>query len=189
MAKLSKSRHPEGPPAPAVEPGPRLAQRPVASRRISGCGPFAFFLASESVPSRSKFVAETAKRGRPEMAPQPIEKIESAPGNGRSRKPRSHKIWYTAATADRSARAESRKTAKVDEFDARGNFPPRNPLKSLETGKESRNLAARDSPTPHPAELRTSTFPREGGRGSGRPVNTRPPTGSTCPRASGRRRR
>ena len=39
----------------------------------------------------------TAKWSRPEMAPQRLEKIESAPGNGRARKPRTHKMWYTGA--------------------------------------------------------------------------------------------
>ncbi len=31
------------------------------------------------------------------MAPQRLEKIESAPGNGRPRKPRTHKMWYGGA--------------------------------------------------------------------------------------------
>ena len=31
------------------------------------------------------------------MAPQRLEKIESAPGNGGARKPRTHKMWYTGA--------------------------------------------------------------------------------------------
>ena len=35
------------------------------------------------------------------MAPQPLEKIESAPVNGWARKPRIHKMWYTAP-ADRA---------------------------------------------------------------------------------------
>ena len=37
------------------------------------------------------------KRSRPEMAPQRLEKIESAPGNGWARKPRTYKMWYTGA--------------------------------------------------------------------------------------------
>jgi len=81
MAKLSKkSRHPEAP-APAVEPGPRLAQRREQAdqwlRRIR------FFSCFRVSPKPlTKFLAKTAKRRRPEMAPQPLEKIESAPGNG-----------------------------------------------------------------------------------------------------------
>ena len=31
------------------------------------------------------------------MAPQRLEKIKSAPGNGGARKPRTYKTWYTAA--------------------------------------------------------------------------------------------
>jgi hypothetical protein len=31
------------------------------------------------------------------MAPQPLEKIESVPGNGWARKPRTYKMWYTGA--------------------------------------------------------------------------------------------
>jgi hypothetical protein len=38
----------------------------------------------------------TAKRSRPEMAPQGLEKIESAPGNGSGSEASNHKIWYTA---------------------------------------------------------------------------------------------
>ena len=38
---------------PRPPANPRLASRSAARRRISGCGALAFFLASESVPSRS----------------------------------------------------------------------------------------------------------------------------------------
>jgi len=31
------------------------------------------------------------------MAPQRLEKIESAPGNGMGSKPRTYKMWYTVA--------------------------------------------------------------------------------------------
>jgi hypothetical protein len=39
----------------------------------------------------------TAKRSRPEMAPQRLEKIESAPGNGMGSEALNHKMWYTGA--------------------------------------------------------------------------------------------
>src|ERR1700722_12667471 len=38
------------------------------------------------------------------MAPQRLEKIESAPGNGMARKPRTYDIWYTAARLAKSSR-------------------------------------------------------------------------------------
>ncbi|HEY3720091.1 MAG TPA: hypothetical protein VGL41_08125 [Roseiarcus sp.] len=44
-----------------------------------------------------------APPARPEMAPQRLEKIESAPGNGMARKPRTHNIWYTGVRADPAA--------------------------------------------------------------------------------------
>jgi hypothetical protein len=40
-----------------------------------------FLLPTQSKPL-DQFLAKTAKRRRPEMAPQRLEKIESAPGNG-----------------------------------------------------------------------------------------------------------
>jgi hypothetical protein len=43
----------------------------------------------------------TAKRSRPEMAPQRLDKIESAPGNGRVSEASTHKIWYTGARLPR----------------------------------------------------------------------------------------
>src|ERR1700719_1813663 len=81
MAKLSKkSCHPEAP-AAAVEPAPRVALcRKPADQRLWR---FRFFSCFRVSPKPvDKFLAETAKRGRPEMAPQRLEKIESAPGNG-----------------------------------------------------------------------------------------------------------
>jgi hypothetical protein len=186
MAKLSKkSRHPEAP-APAVEPGPRLAQRRAAPRAGGSvvATHFAFLLlpSQSQLPRRQNGVAGKWRRNR-------LKSLNPRPEMVWSRKPRSHKIWYTAATADRALRLRAAGLPRLTNSTRKGNFAPRNPLKSLETGKESRSLEGRDSPTPYPAALRASTFRREGGRGSGRPVNTRPPTGSTCPRASGRRRR
>src|SRR5271169_6832610 len=114
MAKLSKkSRHPEAP-APAVEPVPRLAQRRAASRRISGCDAFAFFLASESVRSRStnslprrqNGVARKWRRNR-------LKRLNPRPEMVWSRRPRSHKIWYTAATADRALRLRAARPPKL----------------------------------------------------------------------------
>jgi hypothetical protein len=52
-----------------------------------------------SAPSQGRCAdrADVDGRSRPEMAPQRLEKIESAPGNGWARKPRTHRIWYTGA--------------------------------------------------------------------------------------------
>jgi hypothetical protein len=81
MAKLSKkSCRPEAP-APACELARRVAlRRKPADRRLRRFG----FLSCFRVGPKplDEFLAETAKRGRPEMAPQRLEKIESAPGNG-----------------------------------------------------------------------------------------------------------
>jgi hypothetical protein len=76
MAKLS--RHPEAP-APAVEPAPRIAPgRNAADQRLRRFG----FLSCFRINPLDKFLAERAQRRRPEMAPQRLEKTESAPGNG-----------------------------------------------------------------------------------------------------------
>ena len=81
MAKLSKkSCHPEAA-APAVEPAPRVApSREAAGWRLRRFRLFSCFQVSPK--PLDKFLAETARRPRPEMAPQRLEKIESAPGDG-----------------------------------------------------------------------------------------------------------
>ena len=57
----------------------------------------------------------TAKRSRPEMAPQQLEKIESAPGNGMASEVRTHNIWYTSARLTRARlRLTNRKNDKVE---------------------------------------------------------------------------
>ena len=187
MAKLSKkSRHPEAP-APAVEPAPRVApRREAADQRLRR---FRFFSCFRVSPKPlDKFLAETAKRRRPEMAPQRLEKIESAPGNGMVSEASKPQDLVHGRTADRALRPRAARTLTNSTRGPEGNFPPRKPLKSLETGKNSRSLAARADPSSGRAS-RVHLPPRGGKGGSGRPVNTRPPTGSTCPRASGRRRR
>src|SRR5271163_2473477 len=52
-----------------------------------------------SAPSQGRCAdrVDVDGRSRPEMAPQRLEKIESAPGNGWARKPRTHKMGYTGA--------------------------------------------------------------------------------------------
>jgi hypothetical protein len=81
MAKLSKKpRHPEAP-AAAGQPAPRVApSRETANQRSRRFRFFSCFRVGAK--PLDEFLAETAKRGRPEMAPQRLEKIESAPGNG-----------------------------------------------------------------------------------------------------------
>jgi hypothetical protein len=48
-------------------------------------------------PAGQSARSDEASPARPEMAPQELEKIESGPGNGMGRKPRTHNIWYTGA--------------------------------------------------------------------------------------------
>ena len=50
-----------------------------------------------SVPGIAARGGSTAKLSRPEMAPQRLEKIESAPGNGMGSEASTYKIWYTGA--------------------------------------------------------------------------------------------
>ena len=112
MAKLSKkSRHPRSA-APVVEPAP--PPRRAARRRIRGCGAFAFFLASESVPSRStNFLPMRQKRSRPEMAPQRLEKIESAPGNGMVSEASKPQDLVHGRAADRALRLRAARMPKL----------------------------------------------------------------------------
>ena len=123
---------------------PHLASRRASRRRISGCGAFAFFLASEVSPKPvDKFLAETARRGRPEMAPQRLEKIKSAPGNGSSSEAWKPQHLVPGARADRALRPGAARTLSnsTRAGSPRGNFPPRKALKSLETEKEFGSLA------------------------------------------------
>src|SRR5271155_4174759 len=98
-------------------------------------------------PSRSRRERLTAKRSRPEMAPQRLEKIESAPGNGMGSEVSNlqHLVRERAAdralrriVSDRPLRPSGRSSRIRSAGRPMGNFSPRNPLKSLKTGKESR---------------------------------------------------
>ncbi len=138
MAKLSKkSCHPEAP-APAGQPAPRVApSREAADQRLWR---FRFFSCFRVGPNPvDKFLAETARRGRPEMAPQRLEKIKSAPGNGSTSeawKPQ-HLVHGRAADL-RSGRSRKNVVEIRPARRPEGNFPPRKALKSLETELESR---------------------------------------------------
>src|SRR5271168_5030196 len=81
MAKLSKkSCHPEAP-APAGQPAPRVApSREAADQRLRRF-PF-FLLPSRSQAARQIFLPRRQDALAPEMVPQGLEKIESAPVNG-----------------------------------------------------------------------------------------------------------
>jgi len=58
----------------------------------------------------------TAKRSRPEMAPQRLEKIKPRPEMVWARKPRTHKIWYPGGRLTvRGSRLTNRKNDKVAE--------------------------------------------------------------------------
>ena len=98
-------------------------------------------------PSRSRRERLTAKRSRPEMAPQRLEKIESAPGNGMGSEASNLQHLVRERAADRALRRiVSDRRLRPSGHSSRirsagrpmGNFRPRNPLKSLKTGKESR---------------------------------------------------
>jgi hypothetical protein len=112
MAKLSKkSRCPEAP-APVSEPAPRVARRREgADQRLRRFGFLSCFRISPE--PLNKFVAETARPSRPEMAPQRLEKTESAPGNGMVSDAPSHKIWYTATMADHALRLRAARLPKL----------------------------------------------------------------------------
>ena len=76
------------PRGPEAAPKPRLAApepRAIPSNRGVS---FAGIAAREGL---------TAKRSRPEMAPQRLEKIESAPGNGMGSEASNPQDWYTGA--------------------------------------------------------------------------------------------
>ncbi len=82
------------------------------------------------------------------MAPQRLEKIESAPVNGMGSEASSHNIWYTGARLTvRSGREPQERCRIRPARRPEGNFPPRKALKSLETEKESRKLRGRDEQT------------------------------------------
>ena len=173
MAKLSKkSCHPEAPVA-AVEPAPRVAPRlEAADQRLWR---FRFFSCFRVSPKPvDKFLAETARRGRPEMAPQRLEKIESAPGNGSSSEAWKPQHLVPGARADRALRPGAARTLSnsTRAGSPRGNFPPRKALKSLETEKESRKPRRRYEQTgdraapPLPRRRAARADPRGAGTGA-----------------------
>ena len=47
------------------------------------------------------------------MAPQRLEKIESAPGNGMGSEPRTYNIWYAAALTVRDSGRRAARTTKL----------------------------------------------------------------------------
>ena len=63
-----------------------------------------------------------------------------------ARKPRTHKMWYTGARLTARDSGMSRENDEAA-MTGRRNFPPRNPLKSPKTAKESRSWR-RGSPLP-----------------------------------------
>ena len=109
MAKLSKKSYHPGAPAAAVEPAPRVApSRKAADQRLWR---FRFFSCFRVSPKPvDKFLAETAKRGRPEMAPQRLEKIESAPGNGMVSEASKPQHLVHGRAADRALRPGAART-------------------------------------------------------------------------------
>ena len=113
----------------------------------------------------------TAKRSRPEMAPQRLEKIESAPGNGMVPEALNPQDMVHGRAADR-ARLRLARAARM----TRGNFLSRNPLKSLKAAKESRSWR-RGSPRPVLMGRGRGGALRTRGRGSrGLPKRSAPPS-------------
>src|SRR5271169_6011542 len=118
-------------------------------------------------PSRSRRERLTAERSRPEMAPQRLEKIESAPGNGMGSEASNlqHLVRERAAdralrriVSDRRLRPSGHSSRIRSAGRPKGNFPPRNPLKSLKTGKESRRRLRLSG---HGLRIRRTRRPRE----------------------------
>src|SRR5271156_5603501 len=131
----------------------RVASRRAARRRISGCGAFAFFLASESVPSRStNFLPRRQNALARKWRRNGLKRLNPRPGMVWSRKPRSHNIWYTGARLTVRARRGSQERCRIRRAGPEGNFLPRKALKSLETEKESRKPRRRDEQTGDRAE-------------------------------------
>jgi hypothetical protein len=118
-------------------------------------------------PSRSRRERLTAERSRPEMAPQRLEKIESAPGNGMGSEASNlqHLVRERVAdpalrriVSDRRLRPSGHSSRIRSAGRPMGNFSPRNPLKSLKTGKESRRRLRLSG---HGLRIRRARRPRE----------------------------
>src|SRR5580658_9641105 len=106
------------------------------------------------------------------MAPQRLEKIESAPGNGMgSEASKPQHLVPGARLTVRSGR-EPQERRRIRRAGPEGNFPPRKALKSLETEKESRKPRRRDEQTgdraapPLPRRRAARADPRGAGTGA-----------------------
>jgi hypothetical protein len=155
MTKVSKlPRHKEAP-APATRAAARVAPRhEIADRRLrisarltNGLS-IAYIARVEPLTFRRRrqVIAEMRRkrqRAAREMAPKGLKRLIPGSEIVVARKPRTYKIWYSrtnrsAATPEVSGtglRAPKGGRPGSDE----GNFPPRKPLKFLETRKESRS--------------------------------------------------
>jgi hypothetical protein len=122
----------------------------------------------ESRYGRAPFASLVApSRACPEMAPQWLEKIESAPENGMVSEVSNPQHLVHGRAADRALRRNSLgPRLRLSGHSSRirsagrpmGNFPPRNPLKSLKTGKESRRRLRLSG---HGLRIRRARRPRE----------------------------
>ena len=171
MAKMSKSpRHPKAP-APAVELAPRIApRRKAADQRLWR---FRFFLASESVPSRSiNFLPRRQDGVARKWRRNGLKRLNLRPEMVWARKPGSHNIWYTGARLTVRSGREPQERCRIRRAGPEGNFPPRKALKSLETEKESRKPRRRDEQTgdraapPLPRRSAARADPRGAGTGA-----------------------
>jgi hypothetical protein len=148
MAKLSKKSHSPEAPAPTAALAPRVALRlEAAGRRLrilermtgglsvrrisraqkSGARRPQQMEGNRQSVARPQLAAAredlTAKRNRPEMAPQRLEKIEFAPGNGMASEASKPQHLVHGRAADRALRRSRSPTcgpAATVEFDARG---------------------------------------------------------------------
>jgi hypothetical protein len=171
MAKLSKKSCHPGAPAAAVEPAPRVApSREAADQRLWR---FRFFLASESVPSRStNFLPRRQDALARKWRRNGLKRLNPRPGMVWCRKPRSHNIWYAGARLTVRCGREPQERCRIRRAGPEGNFPPRKALKSLETEKESRKPRRRDEQTcdraapPLPRRRAARADPRGAGTGT-----------------------
>jgi hypothetical protein len=117
---------------------PRRARAPCAISPGRGVS-FAGIAAREGPDGKNGIARKWRRNGLKRLNPRP-EMVWA-------RKPRTHKMWYTGAADSGATPADEAVRMTKLQF-RKGNFPPRNPLKSLKTEKESRKRRRRGFPSP-----------------------------------------
>src|SRR5271168_4582035 len=161
MAKLSKKPRRSEAPAPAGQPAPRVApSREAADQRLRR---FRFFSCFRVGPKPlDKFLAKTARRPRPEMAPQRLEKIESAPGNGMGSEAWKPQHLVHGRAADRALRPGAARTLSNSTLGARRKFSASQSIeiarnrKRISEASPARRTDRRSSRAASPAPVRRS---------------------------------